>query len=181
MLVRNWKYAVLAAVLTVGGWAADLPRKSPELDIHMANGKSLLLSQYRGKIVVLAFISTTCSHCQALMPVLSSIQHEYAARGVQVLGAAFNPDAQKLLPQFLQQYKPAFPLGWEENTSTLEYLQLSVLNPGYVPKMVFIDRAGIIRVQHAGGAEDTAYFADPAKSIRATLEEMLKAPARKKK
>jgi hypothetical protein len=39
--------------------AAEVPRKAPELEISLVNGKHLLLSQFRGKVVALAFISTT--------------------------------------------------------------------------------------------------------------------------
>ena len=76
----------------------------------MPNGQVTLLSQYAGKVVVLAFISTTCPHCQHTTQLLSSIQNEYASRGVQFLAAAFNPDAAQLVPGFIAQFKPTFPV-----------------------------------------------------------------------
>lgn len=39
--------------------AAPVPRKSPEFAISMPGGGQRLLSQYRGKVVALAFLSTT--------------------------------------------------------------------------------------------------------------------------
>jgi thiol-disulfide isomerase/thioredoxin len=177
MVLRKFALVVLAACVSAV-WAADLPRKSPDLVIHLADGKDLSLAQYRGKVVALAFISTTCPHCQHYTQVLSGIQKEYGPRGVQILAAAFNDDAKTLLPGFLAQFQPAFPVGWEDRGNTLAFMEISVLNPGYVPKIAFIDRAGMIQKQFEG---TDPFFQDQEKNTRATLEELLKAPAPAKK
>lgn len=39
--------------------AAEIPRKAPEFAIQTADGKQLLVSQYRGKVLCLVFIITT--------------------------------------------------------------------------------------------------------------------------
>jgi peroxiredoxin len=173
MVLRKFQViACLALVSTV--WASDLPRKAPNLALHLHNGKDLPVSQFHGKLIALAFISTTCPHCQHYTQALSVIQKDYAARGVQILAAAFNDDAKVALPGFIQQFQPNFPVGWEDRTSALSFLQISVLNQGYVPKVVFIDRAGVIQKQFEGQDD---FFRDPDKNTRATLDEMLKAPA----
>src|SRR5215210_6292260 len=46
------------------------------------------LSSYRGRIVILNFWATYCIPCRKEMPDLAAIQNEYAALGVQVIGAA---------------------------------------------------------------------------------------------
>src|SRR5437763_14687448 len=123
MVIQKLSAALCLAALVVGS-AADLPRKCPDLAIHMADGKSVPLSQYKGKVVALAFISTTCPHCQNYTQSLSAIQKEYAHKGVQILGAAFNDGAQTLLPAFIQQFQPAFQVGWEDRVSALSLLQI---------------------------------------------------------
>lgn len=40
-------------------FAADIPRKAPEFVIQTVDGKQLLVSQYRGKVLCLVFILTT--------------------------------------------------------------------------------------------------------------------------
>jgi len=47
------------ALLAAAAIAADIPRKSPEFTIQMLDGKQLLVSQYRGKVLCLVFILTT--------------------------------------------------------------------------------------------------------------------------
>ena len=55
------KLAILLGILSVAvtGCAADAPRKAPELMIALPTGGQIKLSDYRGKVVVLAFILTT--------------------------------------------------------------------------------------------------------------------------
>ena len=61
--------------------------------IQMPTNKQLLLSSFRGKTVVMAFMFTTCPHCQKMAGILAQIQKEYADKGVQVLGVTFDPGA----------------------------------------------------------------------------------------
>ena len=170
--------AAFCLATLVTATAADLPRKCPDFAIHLADGKSLPLSQFHGKIVAVAFISTTCPHCQHYTGTLSAIQKEYAPKGVQILAAAFNDGAQALLPAFVAQFQPAFPVGWQDRVSALSFMQISILNQGYVPKVVFIDRAGVIQKQFEG---QDPFFQDPDKNTRAALDEMLKAPVAQRK
>jgi hypothetical protein len=106
---------------------------------------------------------------------LSAIQNEYAARGVQIVAAAFNPDAVQLVPAFVSQFKPAFPVGSADRDSVLEYEQASLAKPNYVPELIFIDRNRVIREQHNGGDD---FFKEQEKNIRETLDTLLKEPVK---
>ena len=64
--------------------AINVPRPSPELVINLHDGKQVLLSQYRGKVVVVAFILTWCPHCQKTIGYLIKDQNTYGPRGFQV-------------------------------------------------------------------------------------------------
>jgi len=141
----------------------------------MPNGQVTLLSQYSGKVVLLAFISTTCPHCQHTAGILSNIQAEYAAKGVQILAAAFNPDAAQLVPGFIAQFHPTFPVGSSDRDSVLEYEQASMAKPNYVPEIIFIDRNRVIRAQYNGGDD---FFKEQDKNIRAELDTLLKEPVK---
>src|SRR5580693_2585343 len=105
----RFQHSLLAFALfatSVAAHAQQVPRPAGEFAITMPNNQVTLLSQYAGKVVVLAFISTTCPHCQHTTQILSGIQNEYGAKGVQVLAAAFNPDATQLVPGFIAQFHP---------------------------------------------------------------------------
>lgn len=168
-----------ALLLTgLAAYAQQVPRPAGEFAIKLPNGQVTLLSQYSGKVVLLAFISTTCPHCQKTTQLLSSLQNEYAPRGVQFLAAAFNPDAAQLVPGFIAQFRPTFPVGSAERDSVLEYEQASLAKPNYVPDLIFIDRNRVIRAQHDGGDD---FFKDQEKNIREMLDTLLKEPVKSAK
>ena len=51
-----------AALLTLAPLfcsAAEVPRKAPELEINLPDGKKINVSDFRGKVLCLAFILTT--------------------------------------------------------------------------------------------------------------------------
>src|SRR5579871_3312140 len=164
-------FALFAAGLTAQ--AQQLPRPAGEFAITMPNNQVTLLSNYAGKVVVLAFISTTCPHCQHTTQVLSQIQNEYRGKGVQILAAAFNPDAAQLVPGFIAQFHPTFPVGSAGRDAVLEYEQASLAKPNYVPEIIFIDRNRTIRLQHNGGDD---FFKEQEKNIREEIETLLKEP-----
>jgi hypothetical protein len=164
----------LIAASTCTAPAADTARPSPPLTIQRTGAPPLRLSQYRGKVVALAFIYTSCSHCQRLTTELNLIAPDYAARPVQFLECAFNDDAVAAMPEFLERFTPPFPVGYSTNAAVLAYLQHSPVDPRplFVPHMVFLDRAGVIRADYPGG---DPFFANANANIRAQLDKMLKA------
>jgi cytochrome oxidase Cu insertion factor (SCO1/SenC/PrrC family) len=148
-----------------------VPRKAPEFVFNMQDGKQFLLSSLRGKVVAIAFMFTTCPHCQALCPILANIQKDYAAKGVQFVGDVINEDAKDGLANFNVLYsRGAFPVGWSTQSAALEFLK----HPDphyYVPMMAFIDRKGMIQSQYIGN--DSDFFGAQDKSIRAELDKLL--------
>src|SRR5262249_3032087 len=77
----------LAAALFSVGWLAAAPaqRPSPDIAIHLSPTKQVSPTQYKGKVLLLAFIQTTCPHCQQSVQMLTGLQREYGPRGVQFL------------------------------------------------------------------------------------------------
>jgi peroxiredoxin len=165
--------ASLTGLLLFG---ATVPRKAPEFVFKMTNGQQQLLSQYRGKTIVLAFMFTTCPHCQHTAQVLTKVQTEYADRGVQVLGACFDDGAPGRTADFNKQLGLNFPVGVSNQGSVLEFVQHPPAEPYFVPILVFIDKTGMIRSQYIG---DEKFLDQQETNIRAEIDKMLKTPAAK--
>jgi hypothetical protein len=109
--------------------------------------------------------------------VLSGIQRDYAAKGVQVIGVGYNPDAALLALQFSRTFAPNFPVGYRDRDTVNAYLQVSPMVRNYVPNVVVIDRGWTIRAQYAG---DDPFFQNEDKNMRALLDGLLKQAATKK-
>lgn len=66
----------------VGKQAPDV-RLSP-----VTPGGDVMVSSFKGKVVILDFWATWCGPCRELMPVLSELQEKYRDKGVVVLGVS---------------------------------------------------------------------------------------------
>jgi thiol-disulfide isomerase/thioredoxin len=163
------------------GQAGTVPRKSTSFSILIPDQKPLPVESFRGKVVALTVISTTCPHCQNLTQELTPVSKEYAPRGVQFLECAFDDGAQFSVVGFINQYHPPFPVGYADRTAVALYLQRSVMDPSplWVPHMVFIDRAGIIQADIAGDDQD--FMGAAVANTKALLDQLLQGivPARK--
>lgn len=155
-----------------------LPRKAPEFTVVESTGKQTLLSSFKGKVVVLAFIFTTCPHCQAECGVLTKLQGELGDKGFQPLAVAFNDNAGMLVNNFVQTFHPSFPVGYAGRQTVTDYLQLSDATPWVVPQIVLIDRKGMIVAQSA--PKGTEALQEEA-SLREKITALLGAGATKKK
>lgn len=89
------------------------------------------LSAYRGRIVILNFWATYCIPCRKEMPDLAAIQNQYAALGVQIIGAA--ADDIKNLPQvrqFIKETRLNFPVWIGASAADMERFGLGSALPG---------------------------------------------------
>jgi thiol-disulfide isomerase/thioredoxin len=161
---------------------ADLPRKAPELAFTVPGQGDKLLSQYRGKVVALEFILTTCPHCQAASHVMSQLQQEYGSRGFQALDVAINANdegrtpeqANQLVQAFANNNQAAFPVGWASRDQMLSFTGFSITSRFVVPQLILIDRKGMIRYQTPPLGDPTAM---QESTIRQRVEELLAADA----
>src|SRR5215469_2507349 len=124
-LIHYTAMCVLLASTALAGM--DVGTASPPLTIQRVNSAPIDISQYKGKVVAIAFIDTTCPHCQNLTKLLNTISKQYADKPVQFLEAAFNDAAPALLPEFIKNFQPNFPAGYVTRQVVLNYLSYPVL------------------------------------------------------
>jgi thiol-disulfide isomerase/thioredoxin len=101
-------------------------------------------------VLVVAFILTTCPHCQYAAQILSKMQKDYGPRGLQVVASAIEDMALLFVPNFIKRFQPGYPVGFNERPVVLDYLQHPVIYQLLMPQVVVIDRKGIIRTQFSG-------------------------------
>ncbi len=146
-------------------------------------GRPIRLSQFRGKVVVLTLMHTTCQHCQDLTRLLVPLQKDYQGRNVVVVECAFNDDAPVTMAPFYKVFEPNFPVGITNEAAVREFLKWNDKKDGIlmVPHVTFIDAKGTVVADHG---ENDFFGAAVDKNIRGELDRMLgkaAAPAAKKK
>ena len=128
-------------------------RKSPELAFKIPGQGDKLLSQYRGKVVALEFILTTCPHCQAASKVMNKMQELYAGKGFQAIDVAVDPDADLRVENFSKEHQVMFPVGWTPINQMMTFMGFT--DRPVVPQLILIDRDGNIHYEtpRTGDAE----------------------------
>lgn len=105
--------------------------KEAELALKDLFGAEQKLSGLRGRIVVLNFWATWCGPCKKEMPDLATIQNQYAALGVQVVGASADTLAEvKAVRQFIKDAAINFPIWLGATTEQMSQFGLGPALPG---------------------------------------------------
>jgi peroxiredoxin len=159
-------FLILAFALVAG----PIPRRAPQFSMTLADGSILNLSHYHGKVVLIAYILTTCPHCQAATGVFKQLQTDLGPKGLQIVECAVEDDAQQHIADFQTRFKPNFPLGWSARESVAPVLQPDE-KLHIMPQTVLIDRKGMIRAQFYG--DDPLFENDAAKNLTALISRYL--------
>jgi len=152
--------------------AAKVVGQEVELKLTDLSGSQQSLGSLKGRVVILNFWATYCIPCKTEMPDLAAIQNEYAALGVQVIGASTDEmdDRQKVL-QFVKENKINFPIWVGAGTGDMLRFGLGSALPG----TVVIGKDGRIAKVISGVVNQ----ADLKKQIDAMLSSATTAPAPK--
>jgi thiol-disulfide isomerase/thioredoxin len=137
---------------------APVLRKSPEFVIRYVDGKQALLSSYKGKVIALLMVHTTCPHCQKTSQLFTQLQNEYGPKGFQALDVAFNSMANLYVSEFVKNFNVGYPVGFSTPEDVMGYLGFNVMQRYTVPQIVFIDRKFNIRSQTPAAGDDPTMY-----------------------
>jgi peroxiredoxin len=113
--------------------ATKLIGQEVPLKLNDLSGTEQTLAALKGRVVILNFWATYCIPCRTEMPDLAAIQNEFAALGVQTIGASTDPleDKNKVL-QFVRESKVNFPIWVGASSSDMIRFGLGAALPGTV-------------------------------------------------
>ena len=87
---------------------ADAKKANLDFTVNDMHGKTVALSSFKGKVIVLDFWATWCPPCKAEIPRFVELQDAYGDKGLQVVGSVDDP-ADKL-PPFADEFKMNYPV-----------------------------------------------------------------------
>ncbi|MDE3198186.1 MAG: TlpA family protein disulfide reductase [Acidobacteriota bacterium] len=123
----------------------QLRKQAPDFELKDAQGKTVKLSDYKGKVVLLDFWATWCGPCGIEIPWFTEFQRKYKDRGFEVLGVSMDDDGWKAVSPFVAQNKINYRIVLGNDATGDQYGGVEAL-----PTTFVIDRDGKIASIHVG-------------------------------
>jgi thiol-disulfide isomerase/thioredoxin len=127
---------------------------APDFSLESLDGKSVRLSDLRGKAVLLNFWATWCGPCKIEMPWFVELQNQYGAQGLQIVGVAMDDASKEDIAKFAKNMGVNYPILIGKESIGDQYGGIPAL-----PESFFIGRDGkmvdkIIGLKGKGEIED---------------------------
>ena len=173
----TYRYAALAAFLFFAGCgsgtekSAEAAFKTPDSDIpgqavagknlapnftlRDADGKTVKLSDYKGKVVLLNFWATWCGPCRIEIPWFVEFQKTYKDKGFSVIGVALDDEGWEVVKPYIAEKQMNYPVVVGTPEVEQHYGNIDSL-----PTTFLIDRAGRITGTHIGLVSKKQYADD---------------------
>lgn len=116
-----------------------------------SDNRTVNLSDFKGKPVMLNFWATWCAACQVEMPMIEAAYQQHQKDNLVVLGINMREDS-PTIAKFLQDKQVSWPILLD-----LQGKVVSLYNVVGYPTSIFIDRKGVIRAIQVGSLDSASF------------------------
>jgi peroxiredoxin len=120
-------------------------KAAPEFSLKDANGQTVHLADYRGKVVLLDFWATWCGPCKIEIPWFMEFETQFKDQGFAVLGVSMDEDGWAAIKPYVRDRKMNYRVLLGDDKVSTSYGGLDAL-----PTTLLIDREGNIASVHEG-------------------------------
>ena len=120
-------------------------RPAPDFALKDADGKTVHLSDYKGKVVLLDFWATWCGPCKIEIPWFIDLQRQNKDRGFEVLGVSMDDEGWETVKPFTSHMGVNYRVVIGNDATAQMYGGVEAL-----PTTFLIDRDGKIAAVHVG-------------------------------
>jgi thiol-disulfide isomerase/thioredoxin len=117
----------------------DVGDPMPPYSATFIDGKPLNIASEKGNVVFLNVWATWCGPCRFETPELQSLQNQYAAGGLKVIGVSVDEGDTAAVKGFVAEQKITYPIAVDPEGRIANLVQTTVL-----PTSLLIDRNGKI-------------------------------------
>jgi len=140
--------------------SADDRKPAPNFTLNDSSGRTVRLTDYRGKVVLLDFWATWCTGCKKEIPWFSEFQRTFGSKGFAVVGISSDQGGWSVLKPFLANAKVSYQMLLGDQ-GTAQRFQITQL-----PDTFLVDQRGRIAAVYRAGLVDRD---DVEANIRALL------------
>ncbi|RLE78426.1 MAG: hypothetical protein DRJ52_10505, partial [Thermoprotei archaeon] len=157
---------LLATVIVLPTIQHKETRKAKTLDMAftLVNGQTAKLSSYRGKVLIVEFMSTECPTCEEVLPILKKFYSKYKGL-VEIVSISVDP---RDTPEILEDYAMQKGIEWTMGINTT-----AVSKDPYLSK-VFAGTPTILILDSQGGVVKVLYGAVSYEHLEQALSEVVK-------
>lgn len=112
---------------------------APDFTLKDINGRTVRLSDYRGKAVVVNFWATWCPPCKTEMPWLVELENKYRAQGLEIIGVALDEASKDEIAKFARDMRLNYSVVIGDDNTADAYGNVQML-----PTTFYINRDGKI-------------------------------------
>ena len=137
----------------------SIGNRAIDFELQTLDGKTVKLSDYRGKPVLLNFWATWCGPCRSEMPYLQQINDSYSASGLVLLAVDIDesPDTVK---KFMADLNLSLTVPMDVGKKVAKAYGITA-----IPSTFLIDKNGIIQQKILGAFPDKATIENELKKI----------------
>ena len=120
-------------------------KSAPEFELKDANGQTVHLADYKGKVVLLDFWATWCGPCKIEIPWFMEFEQQFKDRGFAVVGVSMDEDGWNAVKPYLVRMKVNYRILLGNDKVAGLYGGVDAL-----PTTFLIDRQGNIVAKYEG-------------------------------
>ncbi len=141
---------LLSCALTVFAAGEYSNRRAPGFSLSDSHFQQHDTQDYRGKVLLVDFIQTTCGVCQHLTDVLLQVKANYGDK-IGIMSIMTLPDNFGTVEKFATERKIPWPMLFDSGQVMMSYLKVTPANPKVeFPHLFIIDKLGTIRDDYNG-------------------------------
>jgi cytochrome c biogenesis protein CcmG/thiol:disulfide interchange protein DsbE len=120
-------------------------KAAPEFSLKDADGRTVTLADYKGKVVLLNFWATWCGPCRIEIPWFVEFEQKYKDRGFAVLGVSMDEEGWEVVKPYIEKSKVNYRMLMGNDSIAAMYGGVDSL-----PTTFVLDAAGRIASTHVG-------------------------------
>ena len=126
-----------------------------------ADGKTVKLADYKGKVVLLNFWATWCGPCKVEIPWFVEFEKQFKSEGFAVLGVSMDDEGWSVVKPYLAKSPVNYRMLLGDDSMAQHYGGIESLPTSFV-----IDRQGRIAATHVGLVERADYEGEIRELLR---------------
>ncbi|MFA5806718.1 MAG: TlpA disulfide reductase family protein [Melioribacteraceae bacterium] len=125
---------------------------APDFTLPTSDGKSMKLSDLKGKVVIVDFWATWCPPCRKGIPDLIDLKKKYGSKGFEIVGVSLDTDTKGEVVPFIKNYGINYPVVYGNSIVAQAYGGVRAIPTSFV-----IDKQGKIVASYEGLMPKSTY------------------------